>query len=285
MTLFLFRRQKRTASHSVQSLQDLKAQGLISRPVLCSLHPGQELRLFCEPCDLPVCLECAATFHRDHRCSSTRDVIDHHGDRIRELVTGCLRPRLGRLEESLRRVELSQEALQARVETAAEEVRAFARGYASAVEAHCVSLLRRLEELRVQRRNQLHLQRAQLLQALADARGGVEFAERLLTCGSEAEILSVKGVTIRRLACLAESGYDPQPATVSPDNGSSICFMPQESAGELEGYPVVGVIHAKTIEISKCTIEGEGKIFVCTSNITHEMNTAQQNKLWWELWV
>ncbi|XP_067114194.1 E3 ubiquitin-protein ligase TRIM45 [Osmerus mordax] len=251
------RRQKRTASHSVQSLQDLKAQGLISRPVLCSLHPGQELRLFCKPCDLPVCLECAATFHRDHRCSSTRDVIDHHGDRIRKLVTGCLRPRLGRLEESLRRVELSQEALQARVETAAEEVRAFARGYASAVEAHCVSLLRRLEELRVQRRNQLHLQRAQLLQALADARGGVEFAERLLTCGSEAEILSVKGVTIRRLACLAESGYDPQTATITPDNGSSICFMPQESAGEVEGYPVVGVIHTKTIEISKCTIEGE----------------------------
>lgn len=49
-------------------------------------------------------------------------------------------------------MEASQETLQARVEATANEVRAFARGYASAVEAHCLSLLQRLEELRVQRR-------------------------------------------------------------------------------------------------------------------------------------
>lgn len=53
---------------------------------------------------------------------------------------------------ALFQVEESQEALQARVEETANEVRAFSRGYASAVEAHCLSLLHRLEELHVQRR-------------------------------------------------------------------------------------------------------------------------------------
>ncbi|XP_069569517.1 E3 ubiquitin-protein ligase TRIM45 [Brachyistius frenatus] len=252
------RRQKRTASHSVQSLEELKARGRLCRPVLCCLHPGQELRLFCQPCDLLVCLECAATLHRDHRCCPTRDVIDRHGDRIQELVAVRLRPRLERLEESLQKVDASQESLQARVEATAIEVRAFARAYASAVEAHCQSLLRRLEELRVQRRNHLHLQRAQLQQALLDVRGSVEFAERLLSCGSDAEILSAKGVTLRRLTSLAERGYDPRPATVAPDDGSSICFMPREPGGEVEGYPVVGVIHSKTVDVSRCTVEGEG---------------------------
>ncbi|XP_005745321.1 tripartite motif-containing protein 45 [Pundamilia nyererei] len=252
------RRQKRTASHSIQALEELKACGRLVRPVLCTLHPGQELRLFCQPCDLPVCLECAATLHRDHRCCPTRDVIDRHGDRIRELVNVHLRPRLERLEESLQKVEASQETLQARVEATASEVRAFARGYASAVEAHCLSLLRRLEELRVQRRNHLHLQGVQLQQALLDIRGSVEFAERLLSCGSDAEILSAKGVTLRRLTSLAERGYDPHPATVAPDDGSSISFMPREPAGEVEGYPVVGVINSKTVDVSRCTIEGEG---------------------------
>ncbi|KAK6309774.1 hypothetical protein J4Q44_G00196550 [Coregonus suidteri] len=252
------RRQKRTSSHTVQCLEDLKTQGRLSRPVLCSLHPGQELRLFCEPCDLPVCLECAATFHRDHRCLPTRDVIDRHGGRIRDLVTGRLRPRLDQLEESLRKVDLSQEALQARVDEAVDEVRTFARGYASAVESHCLLLLRRLEELGLQRRNHLHLQRAQLQQALKDTRGGVEFAERLLTCGSDAEILSAKDVTLRRLAGLMETGYNPHPATITPYDGSSICFLPRESAGVVAGYPMVGVIHAKTLELSRCTIEGEG---------------------------
>uniref|UniRef100_A0A671NXA5 RING-type E3 ubiquitin transferase n=1 Tax=Sinocyclocheilus anshuiensis TaxID=1608454 RepID=A0A671NXA5_9TELE len=225
-------RQKRTTSHSIQSLQELKSQGRLTRPVLCSLHPGQELRLFCESCDFTVCLECAATFHRDHHCSSAHEVISHHGDRIRDLVVRSLRPHLARLEDSLRRVDTSQEVLQARTDTLAGEIRAFARSYASAVKAHCCSLLRSLEDLRLQRRNQLHLQKAQLQQALSDIRGGVDFAERLLTCGSDAEILSAKGVTMRRLMNL--------------------------SAGEVQGFPVVGVVHAKTVDPSKCTIQGEG---------------------------
>ena len=108
-------------------------------------------------------------------------------------------------------------------------------------------------------RNHLHLQRAQLQQALLDVRGSVEFAERLLSCGSDTEILSAKGVTLRRLTGLAESSYDPHPATVTPDDGSSISFMPGEPAGEVEGYPVVGVINSKTVDVSRCTIQGEGE--------------------------
>lgn len=253
------RRQNRTSSHSIQCLHELKSQGRLTRPVLCSLHPGQELRLFCEPCDLTVCLECAATFHRDHHCSPAHEVISHHGDRIRDLVVSSLRPRLARLEETLRRVDVSQEALQVRTDTLAGEIRAFARSYASAVEAHCRSLLRTLEDLRSQRRNQLHLQKAQLQQSLSDVRGGVDFAERLLTCGSDAEILSAKGVTMRRLMNLVESGFDPHPMMVAHDNASSISFLPQESAGEVDGFPVVGVIHAKAVDPSKCVIQGEGE--------------------------
>uniref|UniRef100_A0A8C7G7F9 Tripartite motif containing 45 n=1 Tax=Oncorhynchus kisutch TaxID=8019 RepID=A0A8C7G7F9_ONCKI len=149
------------------------------------------------------------------------------------LVTGLLLSRLDRLEESLRKLDLSQEVLQARMDATADEVRSFARGYASAVESHCLSLLRCLVELRLQCRNQLHLQRAQLQQALSDARGGMAFTERLLMCGSDSENLSAKGVTLRRLGNL--------------------------SAGKVRGYPVVEVIHAKTLELSRCTIEGEGK--------------------------
>ncbi|KAM9342303.1 E3 ubiquitin-protein ligase TRIM45 [Pholidichthys leucotaenia] len=252
------RRQKRTASHSVQALQELKSCGRLRRPVLCSLHPGQELRLFCQQCDLPVCLECASSLHRDHRCRPTRDVADRHSDRIRELVTAHLRPRLERLEESLQKVDASQETLQAKVEATASEVRAFAQSYATAIEAHCLSLLRRLEELHVQRSNHLLLQRAQLQQALLDVHGGVEFAERLLSCGSDAEILNATGVTLRRLTSLAEGGYDPHPATVAPDESSSISFLPMEPAGEVDGYPVVGVINSKTVDVRKCTVEGEG---------------------------
>lgn len=106
-------------------------------------------------------------------------------------------------------------------------------------------------------RNQLHLQRAQLQQALLDVRGGVDFAERLLTCGSDAQILSTKGVTLRRLSGLAEG--DLRPASITPDDGSGIGFAASEPAGRVEGFPVVGVIVSKAVDVGKCTIEGEGR--------------------------
>uniref|UniRef100_A0A8C1TQ54 Uncharacterized protein n=1 Tax=Cyprinus carpio TaxID=7962 RepID=A0A8C1TQ54_CYPCA len=172
----------------LQTQQELKSQGRLTRPVLCSLHPGQELRIFYESCDLTMCLEYAANFHRNHHCSSAH-------------------------EDSLRRVDTSQEALQARTDTLAGEMRAFARIYASVVEVHCCSLLRSLEDLSLQCRNQLHLQKAQLQQALSDVRGRVDF------------------VTMRRLMNLVELGFDQHPTTVAHDNANSICFLPQESAG------------------------------------------------------
>ncbi|KAM9805171.1 E3 ubiquitin-protein ligase TRIM45 [Neosynchiropus ocellatus] len=252
------RRQRRTASHSIQSLAELKSRGRLCRPILCALHPGQELRLFCQTCDLPVCPDCAGTLHCDHRCCPAHDVVDRYGDRIRELVAGHLRPQLEWLEQALEKVEVSLQALQARVESTAGEVRAFARGYASAVEAHCLSLLRRLEDIRVLRRNQLHLQRAQLQQALSDVKGGVEFAERLLSSGSDAEILSAKGVTLKRLSSLAESGFDAHLAALSPEDVGGIGFSAGEAAGDVDGYPMVGVIHHRTLDVGKCTVEGEG---------------------------
>lgn len=187
------------------------------------------------------------------------EVIHQHGDRIRELVSRSLRPRLFRLEEALKCVEVSQEALQSRAEGMAREIQAFAQAYTSAVETHCRSLLHSLEDLRLQKHNQLQLQRAQLEQALCDVRGSVDFAERLLTCGSEAEILSVKGVTTRRLMSLLELGYDPHMTSVSHDSGGSICFLPQGLAGQVEGFPMVGVLQAKTVDPSKCTVQGEGE--------------------------
>lgn len=187
------------------------------------------------------------------------EVIHQHGDRIRELVSRSLRPRLVRLEEALRCVEVSQEAWQSRAEVMAKEIQAFAQAYTRAVETHCRSLLHSLEDLRLQRRNQLQLQRAQLQQALCDIRGSVDFAERLLTCGSEVEILSVKGVTTRRLTSLLELGNNPHMTSVSHDSGGSICFSPQEVAGQVEGFPMVGVLQVKTVDPSRCTIQGEGE--------------------------
>ncbi|KPP59890.1 tripartite motif-containing protein 45-like [Scleropages formosus] len=225
------RRQKRTSAHSVELLLDLRAQGRLSRPTLCPLHPGLRLQLYCEPCDAAMCGECSSTAHRGHRCIPAHDAADRHAQHIHRLLED-IRPRLAHLEGALRLVESSQNALRARADEVAQEVRAFARDYAVAVEQHCGALLQRLEDVCLHRRNLLHLQRAQLRQTLADVRGGADFAERLLT-----------------------AGFDPPPVAA---DSSTIYFLPQESAGQVGGFPMVGVIQAKVVDPSKCVLQGEG---------------------------
>nr|XP_023692886.1 tripartite motif-containing protein 45 isoform X1 [Paramormyrops kingsleyae] len=250
------RRQKKTLSHWVERLQDLKARGHVPQVALCRLHPGERLQLFCEQCDTVVCRECASANHWGHQCSPTQEAASRSAEHIRQLA-GSMQPHLGRLEEALKWVDDSQHSLQTQVDAVAQEVRAFARGYARAIETHCLVLLQRLEDVRLQRRNVLHLQGAQLRQALADTRGAVNFAERLLECGSDVGVLSACMVTVCRLERLAEANGS-EPLCVSAADSSSICFLPQESGGQVAGYPVVGVIHAKTVDPSKCVIQGEG---------------------------
>lgn len=254
------RRQKKTAAHCVQSLRELQSEGRLSRPLLCPAHPGEELRLFCESCDLALCRECALSGHRGHQCGSVRELAGRRGDGMRGLL-GALRPRLRALEEGLRGVELSQHALQARADAVAREVQAFRAAYLGAVETHCHALLQRLEAVRAHRGAGLHLQRVQLEQALADAHAGAEFAERLLTCGSEVGVVTAGGVVSRRLANLAQDGRGLG-AGVAPDDGSLV-FLPQERAGEVGGFPVFGVLHARTPDPSKCLIQGDGEQCVC----------------------
>ncbi|MBN3308173.1 TRI45 protein, partial [Amia calva] len=245
------RRQKKTSSHSMVCLQDLKTCGRVVKPVLCRLHPSEELRLFCETCDQPVCRECAVTGHRDHLCDYTTNVIHKHGDYIRELAKN-VQPHVGKLEAALNNIECAQHTVQARAQAVAEEIQTFMQGYMRAVQTHCHGLLRQLEEIRVQKKNQLHLQMVQLEQVLSDVKTGVDFTERLLTDGSDVEILTAKGVTVRRLKRLGEVGYNVHPVT---DDG--ISFLPQEKAGQTEGYQVFGMIYARAVDPNKCVIQGE----------------------------
>ncbi|XP_069035044.1 E3 ubiquitin-protein ligase TRIM45 isoform X1 [Lepisosteus oculatus] len=246
------RRQKKTSSHAVVRLQDLRRSGRVAMPVLCPLHPGEELRLFCETCDRPLCRECVVAAHREHACDYAAHVLPRHGEYIRQLVRR-VQPHAGRLGEALRGVERAREAVRARAEDVAREVRAFTEEHVRAVERHGQELLRRLEDTRVRKSSQLLLQGAQLGQALADVRAAVDFAERLLANGSEAEILAAKGVTVRRLRRLAELSYSVHPVAAADD----IRFLPQESAGQDGPHPLFGVISVRAVDPQKCVIHGE----------------------------
>ncbi|KAM5201481.1 E3 ubiquitin-protein ligase TRIM45 isoform 2-T2 [Hipposideros larvatus] len=242
------RRQKKTAHHT---MVDLKGYNRIGKAILCPAHPAEELRLFCELCDRPVCRDCVVGEHREHPCDFTSNVIHKHGDSVRELLRGT-QPHVEALEGALAQIRETHRALQERVEAVAADVRTFSEGYIKAIEEHRDRLLKQLEDIRVQKENALQLQKAQLEQLLADMRTGVEFTEHLLTSGSDLEILITKGVVVERLTKLNQVGYSARPGV-----NDRIRFSPREKAGRCRGYEVYGAISTQEVDPAKCVLQGE----------------------------
>ncbi|XP_025850426.1 E3 ubiquitin-protein ligase TRIM45 isoform X1 [Vulpes vulpes] len=245
------RRQKKTTYHTMVDLKDLKGYSRLGKPILCPAHPAEELRLFCELCDRPVCRDCVVGEHRGHPYDFTSNVIHKHGDSVRELLRGT-QPHVEALEEALAQIRGTNTALQKRVEAVAADVRTFSEGYIKAIEEHRDKLLKQLEDIRVQKENSLQLQKAQLEQLLADMRTGVEFTEHLLTSGSDLEILITKGVVVERLTKLNKVEYSTHPGV-----NDKICFSPQQKAGRCHGYEVYGAINTKEVDPAKCVLQGE----------------------------
>lgn len=250
LTLLAPRRQKKTAHHT---MVDLKGYSRVGKAILCPAHPAEELRLFCELCDRPVCRDCVVGEHREHPCDFTGNVIHKHGDSVRELLRGT-QPHVEALEAALAQIPQTHRALQERVEAVAADVRTFSEGYVRAIEEHRDKLLKQLEDIRGQKENALQLQKAQLEQLLADMRTGVEFTEHLLTSGSDLEILITKGVVVERLTKLNQVEYSARPGV-----DGRIRFSPHEKAGRCRGYEVYGAISTQEVDPAKCVLQGEGR--------------------------
>ncbi|KAF6076214.1 tripartite motif containing 45 [Phyllostomus discolor] len=223
------RRQKKTTYHTMVDLEDLKGYSRIGKAILCPAHPAEELRLFCELCDRPVCRDCVVGDHREHPCDFTSNVIHKHGDSVRELLKDT-QPHVEALEDALAQIKGTSSALQQRVEAVAADIRTFTEGYVKAIEEHRDKLLKQLEDIRAQKENSLQLQKAQLEQLLADMRTGVEFTEHLLTCGSDLEILITKGVVVERLMKLNQDLHRAREKQTT-----SFTLLCKDAAGESMG--------------------------------------------------
>ncbi|KAM9001115.1 E3 ubiquitin-protein ligase TRIM45 isoform 2-T2 [Sarcophilus harrisii] len=245
------RRQKKTSSHSVMPMKDLKGYSQIGKQIMCSIHPAEELNLFCEQCDQPMCGVCVLGEHRGHTYDLIGNIIHKHGNSMRELLHST-QPHVGSLERALAQIEGVGSALRCRMDALSADIREFCDGYITAIREHRDQLLKQLEDLRIQKENSLHLQKLQVEQLLADLRTGVEFTEHLLSNGSDLEILITKEVVVNRLKKLKKADY-----SIGPGVDDGICFSPQEKAGQYGGYEVFGAILTKGVDPAQCILQGE----------------------------
>ncbi|XP_075053598.1 E3 ubiquitin-protein ligase TRIM45 [Mixophyes fleayi] len=247
------RRQKRTADHSLVPLRDLPPGSSLSPMPYCTLHPLEELRLYCEPCALPSCRDCALVKHQGHDLRPVMEVVGKH----RAQLQGALlksEPHLEDLKTVLHVVYGAGEELKQSAALLRKEVETFTEGYILAVQEHRLRLLRDIDE-EVRRREQaLSLQRARIHQQLSDLRTATIFTRSLLDRGPDLHVVRAKILVLNRLKELSKGDC----STMELVEADSIRFSPQEDAGLCQDYQMYGAVQTWGVDPERCEAKGQG---------------------------
>ncbi|XP_044140244.1 tripartite motif-containing protein 45 [Bufo gargarizans] len=257
------RRQKRTAGHSLLPLQDLPPGSSLSPAPVCTLHPLEELRLFCESCALPSCRDCALVKHLGHEIRLVVDVAGRHRAQLHGALVKS-GPQLEALENALRTVQEVGEDLKSSANLLRKEVEAFTEGYIRAIQDHKVRLLQDIEE-EVRRKDQaLSLQRARIHQQLADVRTATTFTRDLLDHGPDLHIVRAKALVIGRLNELNQGDKSQMEQT----EADRIIFNATEKAALCQGYQMYGLVQRGGVDPERCQVRGQGLQTVQQGNLS-----------------
>ncbi|XP_078605626.1 E3 ubiquitin-protein ligase TRIM45-like isoform X2 [Branchiostoma floridae x Branchiostoma japonicum] len=248
------KRQKKTSVHNVLTLDEARQKGVgrVSQPVVCAVHPTEELRLFCQTCDKLVCRDCCLAEHREHECAFVSTISDKHTSVMRELLNQT-EPNLDILRKALDGIAAMSLAVRDRAEKVANEVQQYTDSYVKALLMHRDALLDRIDQLREAKERNLRMHRVQLEAILADFSTACDFTSKALQDGSDVELLMVKPVVMKRLQELNHMKYN-----VKPKEDDFMKFYPKQPAGMCNGFEVFGGISAKSVDPGKSTAKGEG---------------------------
>ncbi|CAN2387701.1 Tripartite motif containing 45 [Pristimantis euphronides] len=247
------RRQKRTAGHLLLPLQDLPPGSSLSPVPVCTLHPLEDLRLFCESCGLPSCRDCALVKHLGHKIHPVLEVAGRH----RVLLQGTLmksEPQLEALEAALHSIQEAGVDLKRSADLLRKEVEAFSEGYMHAIQEHRIRLLQDIEE-EVRRKDlALSLQRARIHQQLTDLRTATMFTQDLLDHGPDLHIVQAKALVISRLKELNQEDH----SQMEQAEADRIVFNAREEAGLCQGYQMYGMVQTGGVDPERCQVRGQG---------------------------
>ncbi|XP_078687132.1 E3 ubiquitin-protein ligase TRIM45-like isoform X2 [Branchiostoma floridae x Branchiostoma belcheri] len=248
------RRQKKTSVHNVLTLDEARQKGVgrVSQPVVCAVHPTEELRLFCQTCDKLVCRDCCLAEHREHECAFVSTISDKHTSVMRDLLNQT-EPNLDILRKALDGIAAMSLAVRDRAEKVASEVHQYTDSYVKALLMHRDALLDRIDQLREAKERNLRMHRVQLEAILAEFSTACDFTSKALQEGSDVELLMVKPVVMKRLQELNHMKYN-----VKPKEDDFMKFYPKQPAGMCNGFEVFGGISAKSVDPGKSTAKGEG---------------------------
>ncbi|XP_072015332.1 E3 ubiquitin-protein ligase TRIM45-like isoform X2 [Amphiura filiformis] len=248
------KRQRRTASHVVLSLGEAQQRGAqcLRCPVTCTKHPQEEIKMYCETCDCPVCRDCCLVEHREHLVEYTEDAVDHHRRIITNLIAR-LQPHIQAIGTGINTIDKAESTLNDHTIHLTRDINVYFDNYLQILQNHRQSLLKKVTQVCDKRLKSLQANKLQLHQVLADMQHSCDFSSRVLAEGDSEELLSVKPALSLRLSHLNRVTYQ-----CTPKGDLNLKFKPTVSVGNVGGFRMYGSLENKTVDPNRCSAEGQG---------------------------
>ncbi|XP_066276270.1 E3 ubiquitin-protein ligase TRIM56-like [Branchiostoma lanceolatum] len=212
-------RIKVTRDHTVLGLDELRGEGQAlsvrqGEGHTCGEHPDEVIKFFCETCQVPMCRDCALLKHRDHSFTHLKDhsssVRAKLQDKIVQIKTKAdeLQAIRSQLWNQLEEEKQAEENINLKIIDTASRLK---ETVISEIDGQKESLLAKNRKIAAQRQKFLSSEEDGVGTSLVHYTSAVDFAEKLVSYGSDYEVTVVGSETEERLSVLGEEqGSSPE---------------------------------------------------------------------------
>ena len=188
------KRMKAFASHQVDSLEDLKRDGVkqLAKQSInerCLIHE-EPLMMYCLDCACFVCRDCTATAHRDHKFDFNKVIVPATKRKLQEELNP-LRIMKASLSRALEEVQTTKQEVKVQVKYVNNIIYTSFDELHKILENHQQQLLNKAERVVQVKVDKLSAQEKKLSLANTEVQGIIDCTERLLQLSSDSEVMSM----------------------------------------------------------------------------------------------
>ncbi|XP_006815101.1 tripartite motif-containing protein 2-like [Saccoglossus kowalevskii] len=191
-----------TKSHNLMSRQTFEAAksvdiATVQPHVYCGSHPGNQLKFYCDTCDVPICLECTALNHKitEHDYRYLKDTASQYAADLTK-VTDMLAEKEKEARDSKENVQRMTELLENRFSEQEHKLNVHIERVVAEITAKIrkngEELLHEMNKIFSERKQNLHTQMKELEIAENDMKHAHDFATHLMNYGNAAQLMSAK---------------------------------------------------------------------------------------------
>ena len=255
--------------HTILTMKEVETQAVNLAPIkkkecFCAKHPQEQVKIFCETCQVLACSYCSLRHHQAHQHDLIDDAFQRGTSEIREQLLPAKQQRK-QLQLALEDFETRAAEIAVNKENIGDKIHEKISCLCELLKKREAELLKQLEQMARQKQERLTAQRESIEALLVQLSNSIDYTEASLRTNSREEVLSLKATTLQQLSLLAD---DFQEDRTRPKEGATLQLQITDLEDTCKELGVV-VNDRDIVTCDKCSLITSGDVFV----------TAEEGKL------